>query len=385
MSYKFKKKIFSFLDLIRFTKIVPHRERMLEEGSSEPLKATDDVFETMKLLHPGLLHGKLIEKKEVAPSFVALTFEIDKPFYFKAGQYLSLSADVDGGHPSRPYAIVSSPLAALRDKKVEIAVKEKKGGILSTYLVEKIKLGDCVELRAPLGDFYHEPLRDHEDVVAIAGGSGIAPFVSMARSIAEGSDDFRLHVYYGAKTEKDLAFKDELDQLAKNPKIDVTYVLETKTDGYPTGYVTAELIKKAGLPRFSAFLSGPNPMIAFANKELSALGLVEKDIRAEANPIGNRESQGKTYKLTVHIQDKVYEIPARDDETLLVAMERAAIRVPSSCRAGGCGVCHAKLLSGKFTIAGADKRREADRKFGYVHACASYPDSDIELDIPKAM
>ena len=86
----------------------------------------------------------------------------------------------------------------------------------------------------------------------------------------------------------------------------------------------------------------------------------------------------------MHIGFDTYEVPAKSTETLLVAMERAGLRVPSKCRAGGCGFCHSRLISGEFSIAGADKRRLADLKFGYIHPCCSYPDSDMEIVVPKA-
>ena len=66
------------------------------------------------------------------------------------------------------------------------------------------------------------------------------------------------------------------------------------------------------------------------------------------------------------------------------AMERAGINAPAKCRAGGCGFCHSRLVSGKYSIAGADKRRLADTKFGYIHPCCTYPDSDMEIVVPKA-
>ena len=77
-------------------------------------------------------------------------------------------------------------------------------------------------------------------------------------------------------------------------------------------------------------------------------------------------------------------MPADSRETVLTAMERAGLSVPAKCRAGGCGFCHSKLVSGKFSLAGADKRRLADAKFGYIHPCCSYPDSDMELIVPRA-
>lgn len=62
-------------------------------------------------------------------------------------------------------------------------------------------------------------------------------------------------------------------------------------------------------------------------------------------------------------------------------MEQAGIKAPSRCRSGQCGWCHSMLVSGEVFIPDeADGRREADKKFGWIHPCCTYPLSDIELD-----
>ena len=68
-----------------------------------------------------------------------------------------------------------------------------------------------------------------------------------------------------------------------------------------------------------------------------------------------------------------------------MAIERAGLNAANRCRAGGCGWCHAKLIKGKYQVAEKrDKRRAADKKFGFIHTCITYPLSDIEIDVPKA-
>ena len=100
--------------------------------------------------------------------------------------------------------------------------------------------------------------------------------------------------------------------------------------------------------------------------------------------MGTRDVPEKRYTLKVTIGFDIYTVEADSRETVLTALERAGLKVPAKCRAGGCGFCHAKLVSGKFSIPGADKRRLADDKFGYFHPCCSYPDSDMEIIANKA-
>ena len=91
------------------------------------------------------------------------------------------------------------------------------------------------------------------------------------------------------------------------------------------------------------------------------------------------------FRLTVRIRDQIHTIDAKENETLLTAMERAGIPAPNKCRAGGCGYCHSKWISGDYQVAEKrDGRREADRKFGFIHPCVTYPMSDMEIDVPPA-
>ena len=66
-------------------------------------------------------------------------------------------------------------------------------------------------------------------------------------------------------------------------------------------------------------------------------------------------------------------------------LERAGITAPSRCRSGECSWCRSKLVSGEvFVPEKTDGRRRADIEFGYIHPCASFPMSDIVLDVPNS-
>lgn len=381
MAFTFKRQIFGFMDLLRFKKMVPKRREKLAEGSSAPLPKTYRVNETAKILHPGYQSAKLTRIEQNTADTKTYTFETERPFYFRAGQYVTLGCKVGESEVSRPYAISSAPKAAL-GRRVSLTVK--KCGFFSGYLFDEATVGDVFTLGDPSGDFCHEPVKDAEQLVGLAGGSGVTPFYSMAQAIADGTMDCALTLFYGAKTEAELIFKKELDALVSE-KFKVVYVLsDEEKAGYEHGFIGADLIKKYVSGDFTAMLCGPAAMYAFADKELASLGLPLRRIRKEANCVGVRDVPPQTYTLTVHIGFDTYTVPADARETVLTALERAGLKVPAKCRAGGCGFCHSKLVSGSFSVAGADKRRIADKKFGYIHPCCSYPDSDMELIVPKA-
>jgi ferredoxin len=64
-------------------------------------------------------------------------------------------------------------------------------------------------------------------------------------------------------------------------------------------------------------------------------------------------------------------------------MERAGIKAPSRCKSGSCGFCHSRLVRGEYFVdTKHEYRRQADLKFGYIHPCCTYPESDMEIDVP---
>lgn len=381
MPFTFKKQIFGFMDLLRFKKLVPNRRKMLENGSPAALPKSYRVNDTAKILHPGYQSAKLVAIAQNTADTKTYTFETERPLYFRAGQYLTLGCRIGKSEVSRPYAISSSPKEAL---SCRVSLTVKKCGFFSGYLFDSAAVGDSFVLGDPSGEFCYEPVKDADHVVAIAGGSGITPFYSMAQAVADGTNRHKLTIFYGARTESDLIFKKELDTLVSD-KVKVVYVLsDEKKEGYESGFIGAELLQKYVSGDYTVMMCGPQAMYAFADKELASLGLPLRRIKKEANCVGLRDAEAKSYTLTVHIGFDTYTVPADARETILTALERAGLKVPSKCRAGGCGFCHSKLVSGSFSIAGQDKRRLADAKFGYIHPCCSYPDSDMELIVPKA-
>lgn len=381
MPFTFKKQIFGFMDLLRFKKLVPNRRKMLENGSPAALPKSYRVNDTAKILHPGYQSAKLVAIAQNTADTKTYTFETEHPLYFRAGQYLTLGCKIGKSEVSRPYAISSSPKEAL---SCRVSLTVKKCGFFSGYLFDSAAVGDSFVLGDPSGEFCYEPVKDADHVVAIAGGSGITPFYSMAQAVADGTNRHKLTIFYGARTESDLIFKKELDTLVSD-KVKVVYVLsDEKKEGYESGFIGAELLQKYVSGDYTVMMCGPQAMYAFADKELASLGLPLRRIKKEANCVGLRDAEAKSYTLTVYIGFDTYTVPADARETILTALERSGLKVPSKCRAGGCGFCHSKLVSGSFSIAGQDKRRLADAKFGYIHPCCSYPDSDMELIVPKA-
>ena len=383
---KFKKQMFGFMDMLRFKKLVPNRREALASGANTPLPQEYRTNELAKRLHPGMMDVELTAVRQVAAGMVELTFkrlDADAFPFFRAGQYVSLQGRVGESVVSRPYSIVSSPRQALAN---ELVLGVADAGFFSGWLNREAKPGDRFRMSEPTGEFHYETLRDKKQIVCIAGGAGITPFISMARSMADKDEPYEMILFYGARDEAHLAYQAELDELCQKTGLRVVYVLsDEEKSGFAHGFITADLMEQfVDIKECTFFLCGPKAMYNFIDSQLASYQLPVKAVHRDATCCPNLKIDApRTFRLTVHIRDEVFTMDAAEHETLLTAMERAGVPAPNKCRAGGCGYCHSKWIAGEFRIAeGRDGRREADRKFGFVHPCVTYPLSDMEIDVP---
>ena len=358
------------------------RRQLIDETPATPLVYEYGVNRLAKALHPGFVKAVIADKAPCSADCVKITL---KPAdggefpYFRAGQFITLCCKAGDSYLSRPYSIISSPKEALAGK-LEIMVQRK--GIFSTFIIDEAPSGTELWMGEPSGDFHHDSIRDRGHILAIAGGSGVTPFLSMMKAISEGSEDFRLTLVYGARTRAHIPFDPEA---FKCEGVETVVVLsDEEAEGYKHGFITADLLKKYVDDDTSVFMCGPDAMYRFVGRELGGMGFDPARIRQERNSVGDREvDEIKVFKLTVYIRDKVYELDANNNETLITALERAGIPAVVRCRNGSCGFCHSRVVDGNYYIAKKDDfRRLADRKFNYIHPCSTYPESDMIIDIP---
>lgn len=385
-----------------FVSVLTSRVKAMLTGKNAPVKELSSYVPNRLAaeLHPGVQY--LVVKEVIAhsPDMKSFLLAPDDArgthalAWFSAGQYIVILLNVDGKIISRPYSIASSPRDTLSGT-LRITVKRVEGGIASGHILDNWKIGTAVIASAPLGDFTYEPLRDAKTVIGIAGGSGVTPFRALAKAITEGDEDFSLTLLYGSRTKADAVFSDEfLAMSEQDSRIKLVNVLsEEKAKGAEHGFITAKLIQKYAPvdADYSIFLCGPQAMYDFADKEIATLSIRRKFIRHELfgeyfHPEKNADYTGdiqKTYKLTVRIAGREQTVDCPADTSLLRAMEQAGIPAPSDCRSGRCGWCHSQLLSGDVYIPeSVDGRRQADKIYGYVHPCCTFPLSDVKLEVP---
>lgn len=309
---------------------------------------------------------------------------------FQAGQYINLFVEVGGIRTSRPYSISSPPN---QTGYYDLTVRRVEDGFVSNYLLDEVRVGDEFESNSPTGNFSHNPLFHGNDLVFLAGGSGITPFISMIREVTDRGLGRNIHLIYGSQDPDDIIFREELEDRAKrHDNLALSMVISKPPWGYQglTGFISAQLIKEV-LGDFSSrafYLCGPEAMYSFCLKELEALGIPRRKLRTEVFGLpkdvtsqpGWPEGVSADARFKVKVKSRK-DIRARAGEPLMISLERANIVLPASCRCGECSLCRTKLIVGKVFQPQGVKLRKSDRLYGYIHPCLAYPLEDCEIMI----
>ncbi len=199
------------------------------------------------------------------------------PFDFSAGQFASVTFE---GCPPRDYSMANVP----GDPVLEFHVRRTAGGATSTHVAEKLKVGDRVRVEGPFGASY---LRESHrgPIVAVAGGSGIAPIKSIVERALQKGMPQHIYLYFGVRTERDLYLQDHFSALAaKHANLHFTPVLSEAADGsHRTGLVHEAVASDFDeLDGCKAYLAGPPVMVEAATKLFEARDMRRLDIHADA-------------------------------------------------------------------------------------------------------
>jgi predicted ferric reductase len=143
----------------------------------------------------------------------------------------------------------------------------KESGDFTSY-IGRIRPGDWVAVQGPFGRFSYLLHPRETDLVFIAGGIGVTPFMSMLRHMASTARETPVLLLYANRTEEDIAFAQELDRLArgKTPGLSVVHVLESPPEGWgqETGRITGDVLERnldGGIRNKAFYICGPPPMM----------------------------------------------------------------------------------------------------------------------------
>ena len=337
-------------------------------------KETTDTAKQDKQFYP-LSVSKVVRQTENAISvYFDIPTALKNIYQYKAGQYVTLRVKKDGNQVLRSYSLSSSAA----DDFFRIAIKRKNGGVLSGHLIDTLKADDVLEVFPPLGTFTPNLKAKTTDYFLYAGGSGITPMISIAKTLLSEKTNANIHLIYANRSWEEVIYLKELDDLAKKyaDRFTIHHIID-EPEGMRKSYTGifqskdyAKLIGSNYTKSFAKgehFICGPTPMMQAVETALKSVLKVENDkvhieyfdMDKQAKQTTNLHIEQKNTAKKIDNQGVVAEIILNGetqevgisaDKTVLEACLDAGLDAPYMCEAGVCSTCRAMLSEGEVYL-----------------------------------
>jgi len=333
---------------------------------------------------------------------LAITFEVPAAlrgsFAFAAGQHLTLRRREAAQEWRRSYSICAMPGEALR-----VGVRRVPGGVFSNWLHETIRTGACVDVAAPQGRFaaaLQRPAPAGRHVLALAGGSGITPLLSIVKTVLETEPASRVTLLYANRSLSSSMFLGDLlglknrhlARFALHPVFSRARLDNPAVSGRLDAASLPGWLRLAG-PVDDAFICGPHDFNDSLEAALLAHGVPAAQVHVERFGVPVERAlppevhakpelgAGAAGHLVTLVRDGV----SRDllwhpaDGPVLAAARRAGFDLPYSCQSGVCATCRARVLQGQVQMARNFALEPAEVAAGWVLACQAWPLGPVVL------
>jgi ring-1,2-phenylacetyl-CoA epoxidase subunit PaaE len=342
------------------------------------------------------LHFHPLTVRDVRPDTDdALVVSFDVPqaladrFRFEPGQYLTLRHVVQGSELRRSYSICAAPGERLR-----VGVRRVPGGAFSDWLHRELKPGDTLDVMQPQGHFGAALARTSgrpRHLLAVAGGSGITPLLSLLKSALDGDAACRCTLLYGNRSLASTMFKEEIEDLKNRhlTRLAVHPVFSREAVDVPLHAGRIDAGKIAIVLRLAgavdeAFVCGPHAMNDEVEAALRVAGIAPERIHVERFGAPPAAGDATVHPAQAGDASSAHVIVVRDgvtrevaftpgDGTLLDAAVRAGLDLPYSCRSGVCATCRARLLEGRVRMDRNFALEPGDLDAGFVLTCQAHP------------
>lgn len=334
------------------------------------------------------------------PDCVSVVFDVPESlrseFNYIQGQYLTLKMKINGEEIRRSYSLCSSPVT---DNEIRVAVKKVPNGKGSTWINDKLSVGDTVDVMTPMGNFFSNlDAKNKKHYVLFAGGSGITPMLSILKTVLAVEPLSRVTLIYGNRNSDCTIFKKQIDEIeTKNSsRLKVIHVMENSpagTDPLYTGMLLPEKVraifdKHIGLSLENEyFICGPGPMMENVKKVLTEVKAPNDRTHIEyfsavieaVNAAEKKSAPGG--KVVSHVtiildgEHREFDL-ASDGKSVLDTAIEADMDVPFACKGAVCCTCKGKILEGKATMSMNFALSDAEVEEGYILTCQAHPASE---------
>ncbi|SJM92913.1 Stearoyl-CoA 9-desaturase electron transfer partner [Crenothrix polyspora] len=329
------------------------------------------------------------------------TYRLARPsgsiFDYLPGQYITLAVVISGQEYKRSYSLASTPS---HRGILDITVKrDVKGGVVSNWLNDNLKIGDTVNVKGPFGKFScANPVP--QKILFLAAGSGIVPIMSMLRWLADTEARVDVMLLLSFRSPEDIIYSAELNLIAaRHNNIHLAITLTTDAIALTpwsglSGRINEKMIAEhvPDVQERAVYLCGPEVFMMACKNNLLNLALPTEQLFCESfsvnSPVAKAQDCGlslpsrkKTGNYQIRFAKSGKTIAADGQMTLLELAEKSGIMIDHECRAGACGECMVKCLKGNIEMTDQVEIADLDRKKGWVYACCAYPASHAVLDI----
>jgi ferredoxin-NADP reductase len=238
--------------------------------------------------------GTVIALRDETATARTITLDVSKWPGHVAGQHVDVRLTASDGYSAvRSYSIASAPNTQSR---IDLTVERLPYGEVSPYLTQELVVGDLLELRGPIGEWFVWRPQQSEPIQLIAGGSGIVPLMSMIRSRASAESVAKFRLLYSVRDPGAVFYKDELQTLSKpDGAVIVNYAFTRATSqgsSRPPGRIDAALIADTTWPASllpTCNVCGSTSFVESVAELLTASGHRPSKIKTERfGPTGKR-------------------------------------------------------------------------------------------------
>jgi len=318
---------------------------------------------------------RVVQETDDARSFVLdVPSEWTDLFRYRAGQFCTFRVMLDDQEVIRCYSMSSSPDT---DTDLTVTVKRVPGGLVSNWFHDRVKEGDVLDVAKPTGVFMlHEGERP---VVLFAGGSGITPVASIAKT-ALATTGRSVKMLYANRDASSIILRNQLDALAATNAD--RFALRHHLDA-DSGYLQPEDVLAFVDGKLDAdfYICGPGPYMDLVESTLLGAGVDQGRISIErfgavpaapadtAPPVGEVSPE----TVTMIVKRKKHHLSYHAGDTLLDTARRGGVQTPFSCEAGNCAACMALVRKGAARMRVNGALNPVEVAEGWVLTCQAIP------------
>jgi ferredoxin-NADP reductase len=329
----------------------------------------------------------VVEETADTKSFVLdVPEDLQDIFGYRPGQFCTFRVRLGEDELLRCYSMSSAPET---DPDLTVTVKRVPGGAVSNWLLDNVAEGDQLELTKPAGVFC--PKEGGRPIIGFAGGSGVTPVMSIAKSVLA-SAERPMRMLYANRDRGSVIFDEQLRRMEATHEGRLTVRQHLDADG---GYLSPEDITGFVGDQTDAdfYICGPGPFMDLVEHALLGLGVdpdrisIERFLNAGQPVPGSGDAADAAAadaeaasdvpeSITVILKRKKHTIAYQPGDTVLEAARRGGLSAPFSCEAGNCATCMALLKSGAATMRANHALTPEEVEEGWILTCQALPEGD---------